>query len=134
MSDIDAETNRKRGRPKKQEVAPVVAEPLTDTGAIIRAITQLSRDPALNIANMQYLLDTRRALMMEEAEQAYNDAMALAQAEIEPIARDCENPQTRSKYASYTALDRALRPVYTKHGFAITFNTGVAPNPNDILV
>src|SRR5262245_54472504 len=143
MSSVDAtpETKKGRGRPKKPttEVVPALtnelpAEQLTDTGAIIRAITALSRDPQLNIQNMQYLLDTRRMLMREEAEQAYNEAMARAQAQMRPIAKNCENPQTKSQYASYTALDNAMRPIYSGEGFALTFDTDQAPNPNDILV
>ena len=50
------------------------------------------------------------ALLADEAEQAFNEAMTRAQAEMRPVARDANNPQTRSKYASYVALDRALRP------------------------
>jgi hypothetical protein len=49
--------------------------------------------------------------------------MAKAQAEMRPVAADADNPQTRSKYASYAALDRALRPIYTLNGFALSFNT-----------
>src|SRR5262249_44932680 len=54
--------------------------------------------------------------------------------EIEPIVKDSPNNQTGSKYASYTALDRAIRSVYTRHGFALSFDTEPAPNPADILV
>jgi hypothetical protein len=56
--------------------------------------------------------------------------MSEAQSEMRPVAADAENPQTRSRYASYEALDRALRPIYTKHGFALSFNTGDAPLPD----
>ena len=40
------------------------------------------------------------------------------------MSTDSGNPQTRSKYASLAAIDRALRPIYTKHGFSVTFDTG----------
>jgi len=143
MSNTDVVTgirSKPRGRPRKepqQEIVPTTEQPpavLTDTAQIIRAITQLSQDPQLNIQNMQYLLDTRRALMLEQAEQGYNEAMARAQAKMRPISKDCENPQTRSKYASYVALDRDMRPIYSEEGFALTFDTAVAPNPSDILI
>jgi hypothetical protein len=49
------------------------------------------------------------------------------------IATDADNPQTRSKYATYAALDRALRPVYTGHGFAVSFDTG-EPEPEAVNV
>ena len=57
------------------------------------------------------------------AEAEFNDAMAAAQSEMDPIRKDSDNPQTRSRYASYAAMDRAVRPTYTKHGFCLSFNT-----------
>jgi hypothetical protein len=50
-------------------------------------------------------------------------ALAQAQQEMEPIARDLRNDTTKSKYASLAAVDRAIRPHYTKHGLAPTFDT-----------
>jgi ERF superfamily protein len=49
--------------------------------------------------------------------------MALAQEEMQPIARDASNPQTRSRYASLAAVDRAIRPIYSKHGLFPSFDT-----------
>jgi hypothetical protein len=39
------------------------------------------------------------------------------------VRTDSHNPQTKSRYASYGALDAAMRPIYTDHGFALSFNT-----------
>jgi hypothetical protein len=43
---------------------------------------------------------------------------------MQRIAADASNPQTRSKYASFAALDRALRPLYSQHGLALSYDTG----------
>ena len=51
-------------------------------------------------------------------------AFVAAQAEIGRIAADATNPQTRSKYATYGKLDSVLRPIYTRHGFALSFDSG----------
>jgi hypothetical protein len=53
---------------------------------------------------------------------------------MQPIVKDSNNPQTRSRYASYPALDRAIRPIYTKHGFALSFDSGDAPKPEEVRV
>ena len=53
--------------------------------------------------------------------------MRRAQELLPRIAPDLTNPQTHSKYASYAALDRVIRPVYTKEGFSLSFNTGESP-------
>jgi hypothetical protein len=95
----------------------------------------ITSNPTANIDVVKELLTMRREENAREAQQAFNEKMALAQADMRPIAADATNPQTRSKYASYAALDRALRPIYTKHGFAPSFNTeGGAPENHVRLV
>ena len=56
------------------------------------------------------------------------------QEKLETMQRDCENRQTRSRYASYEALDRAIRPTYTQHGFALSFSTDQSPTPDSMHV
>jgi hypothetical protein len=51
-------------------------------------------------------------------------SMNAAQSEMGLISQDTANKQTHSKYASYAALDKALRPIYTRHGLSISFGTG----------
>jgi hypothetical protein len=43
------------------------------------------------------------------------------------VSADATNPQTRSKYATYGKLDSILRPIYTTHGFSLSFDEGEAP-------
>src|SRR5262245_31788520 len=114
---------------REQEVATVAT---SDTAALIAAITRASRDPTVNIDTMRFMLDTRRALMAEEAE--WREEMALAQSDMLPINKDLANPQTHSRYTSLGALDAAIRPVYTAHGFAVTFDTEPHNEPNTLLV
>jgi hypothetical protein len=87
-----------------------------------------------DFAAVREMIEFGKKLEADEAEKAFNIAMAEAQAEMRPIAADAENPQTRSKYASYAALDRALRPTYTKHGFALSFDEGDTEKPDHIRV
>lgn len=65
-----------------------------------------------------------------EAEMAFNDALNACQTEMGRIAPDLTNTQTKSKYASYAAIDKVIRPIYTKHGFSISFSE--EPMPPDI--
>jgi hypothetical protein len=51
-----------------------------------------------------------------------------------PISADATNPQTRSKYATYAALDRAAKPIYTAHGLAPTFTTEPMSEPDMLLI
>lgn len=96
---------------------------VTESMALISMIERAARDPSVDMDKMDRLLVMHERMQLAAKEQAFNDAMAEAQAEMEPIRRDCDNPQTRSKYASYAALDRTVRPIYSKHGFGVSFNT-----------
>jgi hypothetical protein len=60
--------------------------------------------------------------------------MAAAQSETRSVAADASNPQTHSKYATLHAVDRALRPIYSKHGLALMFDTAKADEENHIRV
>lgn len=74
-------------------------------------------------ATMEKLFEMRREMRTESAEMAFNAAMTKAQKETKQVAADASNPQTRSRYATYKALDKMLRPIYTANGFALSFNT-----------
>jgi hypothetical protein len=67
--------------------------------------------------------------MAREAEIAFNEAMNRVQKEIKRIAPDLDNPQTHSRYASYAAIDRKIRPVYSEAGFSLSFDTADCPHP-----
>jgi ERF superfamily protein len=95
---------------------------------------RLARDQNVSVEKIERLMALWERGEARKAEAAFNEAMALAQAEIEPVRADSYNPQTRSKYPSYEALDRALRPVYTKHGFGLSFDTGESPDETVLLL
>jgi hypothetical protein len=91
--------------------------------AVLSMIERAARDPAVDIEKMRQLLQMRADEEARVAKRDFNEALAVVQSETSPVAADANNPQTRSKYASYYALDKALRPIYTRHGFALSFDT-----------
>jgi hypothetical protein len=97
-------------------------------------IERAARDPSIDIDKLDRLLLMRERENARMAERLFNEAMALAQADMKPIGADSNNDQTRSRYASYAALDRAVRPIYTRHGFGLTFNTADAPLPEQARI
>ncbi len=105
---------------KIEQQAPV---PFDETTALISMIERAARDPQVDIDKMERLVAMQERSMARASEQAFNDAMAKAQGDMRRVATDSTNPQTRSKYASYAALDKAMRPIYTTHGFALSFGT-----------
>lgn len=92
--------------------------------ALIQVIAKAASDPNCDVDKMRQLLDMQERVMKHQAEIAFNSSLSSAQEKMRPISADAQNPQTKSKYASYAQLDKALRPIYIENGFAISFNTG----------
>lgn len=101
-----------------------VVEQRSEAAAIIQLIERAALNPAVDVDKMERLFKLAADARGEEAERQYDEAMNAAQEEMRPIATDLNNSQTKSKYASYAALDRVLRPIYTKHGFSLSFYQG----------
>lgn len=97
--------------------------PVSEGAAIFSIIERAARDPNVDIDKMKQLYAMHQAVQANNAELSFDDAMAAAQEEMQPVRADANNPQTKSNYASYAALDNAIRPIYTKHGFSVSFNT-----------
>lgn len=96
---------------------------LSETSALVHMIERMARDPSIDLARIEKLMEMHERVSLQEAKAAWNSALAEAQAKMRPVAADANNPQTRSRYASYVALDSALRPIYSECGFSLTFDT-----------
>lgn len=96
---------------------------LTDSAALMQIIGRAASDPTVDMDKMERLFKMHEAIVARNAEQEFNAAMSEAQSKMGRISVDAVNPQTRSHYASYAALDKALRPIYTAAGFALSFGT-----------
>ena len=103
---------------QKQELQTLDASPM------LAMIERAARDPSVDVDKLERLMLMQERMQAKMAESAFNDAMSDAQARMRTIGADANNPQTRSKYASYGKLDSVLRPIYTDNGFSLSFDTG----------
>lgn len=119
-----------------KELAVEAQAPLPERNPdpILQMISDAARDPSVDINKMRALMEMKREAMQEVARVAYAEAMNKVQDAIKPIATDANNPSTKSKYATYHALDKALRPIYTAHGFSLNFDTADPPAPDTVRV
>lgn len=108
--------------------------PINDATALMTAIAQAARDPNVDVDKMERLFAMHERMELRQAEVAFNDAMKEAQSQIRRVATDKTNSQTHSNYATYAALDRAIRPVYTGCGFALSFDTEDGATPELLRV
>jgi hypothetical protein len=112
-----------RGRRANGEHPPPAPVP-TKPSSLLEAIILAASDPSIDTAKIEHLVRLHRDMEAAEAERLFNEAMSRAQARMQPVVADAVNDQTNSKYASYAALDRVVRPIYTAEGFALTFTAG----------
>ena len=106
--------------------------PRSETAAVLHMIERAARDPAVDVGKMCQLMEMRRDALKEQAEEEFNQAMAAVQGQMRAIVADANNPQTRSRYASYYALDKAIRPIYSAEGLALSFDSEDSPKPEHV--
>jgi hypothetical protein len=94
-----------------------------DPASVLELIARAASDPAVDVAKMQALVAMHRELAADQARREYNQALNRAQEEIQPVARTTENTITHSFYAKLEEVDKAIRPIYLKYEFALSYNT-----------
>ena len=110
----------------------VPAEPLADS--LLNFVARAMADPKINVDKLSLLLAMQREIVADDARLRFNRAMSAAQGEMQPVLRDATNEQTRTKYARLEAIDAAIRPIYTRHGFCLTFNSEPTGGANARIV
>lgn len=102
--------------------SPASAAP-SEHQALLDMIAAAAANPKVNVEKLKQLMEMRNAAVAAAREDDFNVIMAEAQAEMRPVIADALNKETGSKYASHAALDRAVRPIYTRLGFALSYDT-----------
>lgn len=94
---------------------------LNESTALVAMIERAARDPAVDIEKMERLFLMHEKMQARAAEAAYNAAMAAAQAEIAPVAKNKTNEHTNSRYADLYAIADQVMPTIHGHGFGLSF-------------
>jgi hypothetical protein len=98
---------------------PANVEPDTWLNFLAHAV----RDPSIQIDKLEALRRMQREDIAEQARLCFVQARRAAQSEMLPILRSEKNTSTNSKYAPLEAIDAVIRPIYTKHGFSMDFDS-----------
>jgi hypothetical protein len=114
---------------KRTEVAHVQTAEIVTVGAapLMDVISRAAADPNTDVDKLERLLGMYERITARDAEQAFNEAMRAAQAEMPLVLRDAKNDQTNSRYARLETVSRAMDPIITHHGFALSFGTDASP-------
>lgn len=118
-----------------QEQLAIQGFPPRDDGKVTPLeLVRLAVSNGAAIDVIERLAKLQEQAMARDAEINFNEAMNRVQSEIRRIAPDLDNPQTRSRYASYAAIDRVIRPIYSKAGISLSFDTTDCPLQEHIRV
>ena len=104
------------------ELAPV---PASET--ILSVIASAARDPKVDVDKMERLLAMQERVLAREAEMQFWAAMRTVQSKIPRMKRDAKNAQTNSTYARFETITRIAVPIYTEHGFSVSYGTADCP-------
>lgn len=114
-----SQTARQEVTTAAERAVATSAEPIS----IMEVIARAASDPSTDVDKLERLLGMAERIKANEAQTAFAKAMNECQASLRRVSADAHNPQTKSRYASYPALDRVVRPIYTRHGFSLSFST-----------
>ena len=109
-------------------------EQVGQVSTLLQVIERAASNPQVDIEKMERLMQMHERIVARDAEIAFNNAMRECQKECGYISADANNPQTKSKYATFAKLDSVLRPIYTKHGFSLSFDEGETSKPEYVRV
>lgn len=107
------------------------ATPVDSTLALIE---RAARDKTVDVAKMKQLLDMKLEVMRMQRQQEYQQAMCDCQAEMGPVTRQAENKHTKSAYAKLEHISKVIRPIYTKHGFSLTYTSTALADGQRLIV
>ena len=102
--------------------------------SIMDVIARAARDPNVDIDKMERLLEMQERILQRDAIIQFNEALAAAQAEMEPIVRDAPNDQTNSRYAKLETIVEKITPIRARHGFSVSFTTAECDKPDHVRI
>jgi hypothetical protein len=110
--------------------------PISDAAAIFQIIERAALNPNVDIDKMERLMAMHERMTATKAKAAYSAALARMQVELPVIDRkgkitirdksDAKNVIQSTPYALWEDINEAIKPVLAKHGFALSFRTGLA--------
>ena len=97
-------------------------------------IERMLLNPDFDVAKAKELMNMREHMLDRQARQEFNAAMRAVQEEAPRIINDRFNEQTKSHYATLRAMNDAIIPIYTKHGFSLSFGTADSPAEKHVRI
>ncbi len=114
VSDEHFSRNDERALPTVQGPQPT---------SLMQAITMAASNPAMDMDKIERLFAMHQKVLAQEAEAAFNDAMARAQKNMIPVIANQRNELTHSTYADLAAISTAITPIYSVEGLSVSYDS-----------
>src|SRR3954469_19020601 len=100
------------------EPIPVASE----GSAVLSLIERASRDPSVDIAKLEKLLEWRDKTVADQRREAFERELAAAKTDIPVIVRNATGHNSK-KYADFAGIARVIDPILGQHGLSYRFRT-----------
>jgi len=107
---------------------------VAEVDPFLAMIEKIAANPNIDADKIDKFLSMQERIMDRNARNAFYEAMNQVQAALPTVARDAENRQTNSMYARLETISRAIKPIYTSHGFSASFWEGEAKREGYIRI
>lgn len=105
--------------------------PAIPASSMLEVIERAARDPSVDIVKLEKLLEMSERVKAREARQEFYAAFATMQTELPVIQERGEikiGSGAPQKFARWEDINSAIKPILAKHGFALSFRTGLEEN------
>lgn len=117
----------------KQELRTTEASPQQFLTVIARAAS----DPNIDVEKMERLLAMQERMMAKQAEMEFNQDFTVMQAEMPRIKKNGQiviREVLQSRFAKFEDIDTVIRPIMSKYGFSLSFNSKQAPDGQKVVI
>jgi hypothetical protein len=114
-------------QPEALAPAPQTAIAITDN--VTPMFERLARDPSVDVAKLERLLDMHERLIRQQAKAEFDRAFAEMQGDIPTIdekGRILVDGVLRSRFAKNEDIQEVIKPILKAHGFALRFSSEVS--------
>lgn len=118
--------SKQQGLAVRENDAPLA--PASDAASIIGVIERAVSNPNIDVEKMERLLAMQERVMDRQAKAAFMAALADMQTELPEIEERGKIKIGTSKpqgYALWEDINKIIKPIMQKHGFALSFRTGM---------
>ena len=98
------------------------------------AIIAQAMEKGIDADQLGKLMDLQERFERNKANAAYNQAMAAAQSQMPIVLRDKFNDFTKKRYSSLESVNADIKPIYSQHGFSLTFCEEECKTPGSIRI